>query len=164
MNCLFGGDFFQPFFAMSINRCMQCGCKSSLGHIHEKLLALFFISACVMLVLRCEPTKPHEHSAGYSFMAWFFWLTLAVHFSFRFDFNWHFCGHPQPSLLWYSMAFSKSVRWWTMNICVSASTHYPFIWTWKTFEMFAICKVDNWTSHFKLSQIASQLSSNRQCN
>lgn len=141
MNCLFGGDFF----AMSINRCMQCGCKSSLEHPRKitRTHIFFIFSACVMLVHRLRTNKA----------AWTF-RRISIHGLLFSDSLWLFTSHfvlisidifadiPNSFFKWYSTAISKSVWWRTMNICVLR--HYPiYMDIWKTFEMFAICKVDN---------------------
>lgn len=138
MNCLFGGDFKNHFFAMSINRCMQCGCKSSLdSDMYEKITHFSFFSACVMLVHRCEPTKPHEHSAGYSFMACFFLThfgcSLLISFWFQLTFLRTYSFPSNPKSVWRR----------PMNICVSTSTHYPMYVPSHMKDIWDVCKLQS---------------------
>ena len=112
-------------------------------HICEKLLALnFFFGMCNVGTPIYEPTKPHNIPQDiHSWPVLFF--SEPVHFSFRFDFNWHFCGHYSPHGSLFDGAskciVTKKCDKYIFCECESTSTHHHIEDIWDV-------KVDNYTS------------------
>lgn len=140
---------------MSINRCMQCGCKSSTNSKYTKNYSRthFFFSACVMLVHRCEPTKPHEHSAGYSWPAFLthFGCSLLISFWFQltflrtFSFPLYHCRRFMGT--WWR--FKKCGSLCTMNICVWTLRHIIQYSMARMRDIWDVCQLKSGQLHFK---------------